>query len=127
MTRERKDLGKCAEGMARDLLKGKGYRILEENYACPLGEIDLIASEKGVLSFIEVRSRKGSESPAASINIAKQRRIVKVAQYFLSQKGWEGDCRFDVVAVQISPEGKMERMELIRDAFDQEGVETFGP
>jgi len=125
MTRERKDLGKSAEGLAKALLKREGYRILEENYACPLGELDLVGLEGEVLAFIEVRSRRGSGNPEASVNLSKQRQIIKAAQFYLSQKKWEGDCRFDVVAIQISREGRVERIELIRDAFDQDGIETF--
>ena len=125
MTKERKSLGERAERMAKVFLKKTGYRILEENYTCALGELDLVALERGVLAFIEVRSRRGNGNPEASINLAKQRQIVKAAYAYLSEKGWEGDCRFDVVAVEISPDGKLERMELIRDAFDQDGVEIF--
>lgn len=125
MSEERKSLGRRAEEMAGALLKREGYRILEQNYACPLGELDLVALEKEVLAFVEVRSRKGDGSPEASVNRAKQRQIIKAAEFYLAQKKWEGDCRFDVVAIRISPDGRVERMELIRDAFDQEGVETF--
>jgi putative endonuclease len=125
VTRERKRLGQRAEGMAKALLKKAGYRILEENYSCPLGELDLVARERGVLAFIEVRSRQGNGNPEASIDRDKQRQIIKAAQFYLSQKKWEGDCRFDVVAVQVSPEGGLERIELIRDAFGEEGVEIF--
>jgi len=125
VTEQRKNLGRHAERMARARLKREGYRILEENYSCPLGELDLVALDKGVLAFIEVRSRMGSGSPLASVNRAKQRQIIKAAHFYLAQRKWEGDCRFDVVAVQISPEGKCERMEVIKDAFDLEGVETF--
>jgi len=125
MTKERKSLGKRAEGMAKAFLKKEGYRILEENYSCPMGELDLVAMEGAVLAFIEVRSRKGNGNPEASIDLVKQRQIVKAAHFYLSQKGWEGDCRFDVVAVRVSREGRLERMELIRDAFDQEGLEIF--
>jgi putative endonuclease len=125
VTQERKSLGKRAEELAKGRLQKEGYRILEENYTCPLGEVDLVALEKKVLVFIEVRSRTGGISPAASINLTKQRQVIKAAQFFLAQRKWEGDCRFDVVAIQISPDGKLEDMELIRDAFDEEGVETF--
>jgi len=125
LTEQRKRLGRRAEEMGEALLKREGYRILEKNYSCPLGELDLVALDEEVLAFIEVRSRKGGGSPEGSVNRAKQRQIIKAAQFYLAQKKWDGDCRFDVVAIQISPEGNLERMELIRDAFDQEGVETF--
>ncbi|MDH7500142.1 MAG: YraN family protein [candidate division NC10 bacterium] len=125
MTEQRKSLGRHAEQMAKSRLQKQGYRILEENYCCPLGELDLVALDREVLAFIEVRSRMGSGNPEASVNRAKQRQIIKTAHYYLAQRKWEGDCRFDVVAVQISPEGKCERMEVIKDAFDVEGMETF--
>jgi putative endonuclease len=125
MSEERRSLGRRAEEMAGALLRREGYRILEQNYACPLGELDLVALEEGVLAFVEVRSRKGYGSPEASVNRVKQRQIIKAAEFYLAQKKWEGDCRFDVVAIQISPDGRVERMELFRDAVDQEGVETF--
>jgi putative endonuclease len=126
VSREKKELGRRAEEMAEACLRKKGYRIREKNYICARGELDLVAQEGEVLVFVEVRSRKGGGSlPETSVGRAKQRQIVRAAEFYLAERGWEGDCRFDVVAIQLTPSGKLESVKLIRDAFSREGLETF--
>lgn len=92
-----------------------GYKILHRNYACRLGEIDLIAEEAGVLCFIEVRSRTSSRYGEAleTISATKRRRIALTARHYLVTRGHEERaCRFDVVTVQNGREPV-----LLRDAF----------
>lgn len=101
-------LGRQAEDRAQTLLEEKGLRILGRNLCCKGGEIDLIAADAGTLVFIEVRQRTHLQfgSAAASVNLRKQRRLVRAAHYFLptiTRRHFGGRpprCRFDVVCVE---------------------------
>ena len=74
---QRKNTGNLGEKFARDFLKKRGYRIIETNYRCPEGEIDIIARHKDSLVFIEVRTKKSLEfgSPEESITLTKKERL----------------------------------------------------
>jgi putative endonuclease len=116
---EKKELGKKGEEIALRFLKKKGYRIIEKNYVCKMGEMDIIAKEKDTLAFIEVKTRTSTTfgPPQLAVNSSKQRQLSKVALYFLKEKGIEDvKARFDVVAILLGPKG--EEIELIRDAFE---------
>jgi putative endonuclease len=116
---EKKELGKKGEEMALRFLKKRGYRIIEQNYVCKMGEMDLIAKEKDTLAFIEVKTRTSTAfgPPQLAVNSSKQRQLSKVALYFLKEKKLEDvKARFDVVAIILDQNG--EEIELIKDAFD---------
>jgi len=111
----RRKRGIAGEERAVNFLTGKGYRILERNYRCPQGEIDIIALDGKVLVFVEVRTRRESSYgfPEESITSLKQRRIIRCATWYLHQKKLEmQDCRFDVIAIMG------DRIEHISGAFD---------
>ena len=117
--REKKDLGKKGEEKALRFLKKKGYRIIETNYVCRMGEMDLIAKEKDTLVFIEVKTRTSTMfgPPQLAVNSWKQRQLSKVALNFLKEKKLEDvKARFDVVAILLGQKG--EEIELIKNAFD---------
>lgn len=121
MSRRRKELGRRGEQIAEGYLQTCGYKILEKNYRCPLGEIDLVAEEKGVLIFVEVRtlSSKNWGLPQMSINFTKQKKIIKTSLYYLSEKNmWNRTCRFDIVAITLPIENGEQRVELIKGAFE---------
>jgi putative endonuclease len=116
---QKKELGKKGEEVAVRFLKKSGYRIIQTNYACKMGEMDVIAKEKDTLVFIEVKTRTSTlfGSPQLAVNISKQKQISKVALNFLKEKQLEDvKARFDVVAILLGAKG--EQIELIRDAFD---------
>ncbi len=118
--REKKDLGRKGEEKALRFLKKKGYRIIEQNYVCHLGEMDIIAREEDTLVFIEVKTRTSMAfgPPQLAVTPFKQRQLSKVALYFLKVKKLEDiKARFDVVAILLPPD-KTEEIELIRNAFD---------
>lgn len=95
-------LGKEKEEIAVKFLKEKGYKILDRNYFCKLGEIDIIAEKKGVKVFVEVKFRKNDffGLPREAVNIYKQRKIQNVATFYLRSKGLlESKCRFDVIEI----------------------------
>ena len=119
MAMQKKELGKKGEEVALRYLKKKGYRIIEQNYVCKMGEMDIIAKEKDTLVFIEVKTRRSMDfgPPQLAVTPFKQRQMSKVALCFLKEKKLENvKARFDVVAILLTPRG--EEIELIRDAFD---------
>lgn len=108
-------LGQEAENIAYNYLQDMGYTMLERNFRCKLGEIDIIALNDGYIVFIEVKYRHNSKCgyPREAVNYYKQRNITKVATYYLVKKGaYNKSCRFDVVEITG------DNIELIKNAFD---------
>ena len=93
--------------MACKYLQAKGYTILERNFRCRrFGEVDIVASKAGVLSFIEVKTRCSSRygKPVEAVTLAKQRKIYRVAQYYLQCVGLISRIpmlSFDVIEIII--------------------------
>lgn len=111
--------GKAGERIAADFLKKKGYRIIEVNYRCPIGEIDIVAQDKSDLVFVEVKTRKSSALgyPEQAVGVKKQKKISQLALWYIQEKRMNDNrARFDVVAILILPSGNDIR--LIRNAFD---------
>lgn len=115
----RRALGARGEDLAVRYLKKKGYKVIERNYRCQWGEIDLIAREGDTLIFVEIKSRSSSGFglPQDAVNRFKQNKLIEVARAYLAERRLTDDItmRFDVVAVQLTPSGP--EMELIKDAF----------
>lgn len=112
-------VGREGEQAAAAYLESLGYRILARNVRYRAGEIDLVATENGFLVFVEVKTRRGSRfgSPAEAVTAEKQRRLVRLAGIYLAHRGGNPPpCRFDVVAVEPGPDGKL-RCRLIKGAF----------
>jgi putative endonuclease len=115
---EQRQLGRVGEEAAIQYLQAHGYRILERNYRCRFGEIDLIARDGAVLVFVEVKTRRSRAfgSPATAVTLQKQRHIVKASQVYLAHRGDGREvCRFDVVAIEL--DGHRPRIEIIKNAF----------
>lgn len=118
MTYNRREVGAQYERRAGAYLENMGYQILEYNYRCRLGEIDLIARDGSYLVFCEVKYRRGAEKgyPSEAVDIRKQNIISKCAMYYLMKKGnMDMSCRFDVVSV----EG--ESISVVKNAFEYNG------
>ncbi len=109
---DRDGLGQRGEKISRKFLKRQGLAILASNYRCPTGEIDLIALDKSTLSddgaqtlvFVEVKARSSDRftDPASAVNADKQRRIRKVARYYLeSRETSDYNVRFDIISVIV--------------------------
>ncbi len=110
--------GQAGEEIAIRHLQKLGYRILERNYRCSLGEIDIVARDRDTLVFVEVKSRKTEAfgDPELAVGKAKQKKLSLISLYYLEQKHYaEANARFDVVAVKMLP-GRTE-VKLIQDAF----------
>jgi putative endonuclease len=115
--RQAKTLGNAAEALVADYLQRRGLRLLERNYSCRLGEIDLILADGPDLVFAEVRLRRNRDygGAAASITAAKRQRILGAARHYLSGRP-ERPCRFDVVLLDALDPG---HIEWIKDAFGE--------
>lgn len=114
----KRKIGAEAEKIAIDYLLKNNYIILEKNFRCKLGEIDIIANDKDYLVFIEVKYRKTNKKglPREAVNIYKQKTIIKVTKYYLVKYNlYDNNCRFDVLEMI----GDMNNLEinLIKDAF----------
>lgn len=119
-TLARQGLGRTGERLAAEQLVRNGYRLLEQNFRCRYGEIDLIAEDANDLIFVEVKTRRGDAygRPEEAVTLRKQQKIVQVATYYLdlhacSERSW----RVDVVAVQLSRSGKLEEIRIYQHAF----------
>jgi putative endonuclease len=111
--------GKKGEELAAAHLAEAGYQIIERNYRCPFGEIDIVAEEGETLVFVEVKSRRSVAygDPQLAVGHEKQKKISRIAMHYLNEKRLcHRQARFDVVAVRLLPAGH--RIELIRNAFE---------
>lgn len=99
-------IGQQAENEALNFLKQQGLKLLDKNYHCRQGEIDLVMQDQQTLVFVEVRYRKTSRfgSSAESVTSDKQRKIIHTAEHYLCHKVKTEipACRFDVVAIYPS-------------------------
>jgi len=119
MAHERQRLGTEGERTAEKYLRRQRYAILERNYRCRAGEVDLIALDGYTVVFVEVKTRTqpGFGSPLEAVGPRKQRQIQRAAQFYLSENRLlNRDARFDVVGV--SWEGGEVHCELVKNAFD---------
>ena len=120
MALDRIRTGERGERTAETFLVSKGLTPIENNFRSRFGEVDLIMRDGEYIVFVEVRLRssKAYGGGAASVDHRKQRRIVRTAGYFLSQRPElaMSPCRFDVVALGTEPTG----LEWIANAFEVE-------
>jgi putative endonuclease len=115
----RRALGSRGEALAARYLEGRGLRILEANARCRFGEIDLVALDGALVVFVEVKGKSGDGlgRPEEMVTAWKQRRLTRLAQWYLQRRGWLGRAaRFDVVAVSWGPDGAA-AVRHIPDAF----------
>ncbi|HHV13859.1 MAG TPA: YraN family protein [Clostridiales bacterium] len=112
----KREVGASFEQKAADFLVKNGYQLLERNFRCKQGEIDLIAREGGYLCFIEVKYRSSTANgfPAEAINYNKIRRITRTAQAYmlLHRISQNTPCRFDAIVILDK------EISLIKAAFD---------
>ena len=116
-----KELGRIGEEHAARYLASRGYVIKDRNFRARGGaEIDIVAEQKGVLAFVEVKARSSGDvfRPSQSVTPWKQHQIARAAaSYLASRERRERVTRFDVVEVLLTPEGRVQKITLIQGAF----------
>jgi putative endonuclease len=102
--------GTAAEALAAEFLKTRGLIIVARNYRCRGGEIDLIARDREMLVFVEVRLRSGRAfgGAGASITPAKRQRLKHAAGHYLATLGFEPPCRFDAILLDALDSQRIE-------------------
>jgi putative endonuclease len=116
----KKDIGSLGENISESYLKNLGYKILDKNFRCKCGEIDLIAVNKGYICFIEVKTRYGINfgTPAESVSSSKQHKIYKTAEVYIMKKNIVNfNYRFDVMEVLLNHDNNDFLVNYIGDAF----------
>ncbi len=119
----RQGLGRTGERLAAEELLRRGYCVLEKNVRCVYGEIDLVAEDGQDLVFVEVKTRRGNSYglPEESITARKRQKLMQLAAYYLDLH----DCahcswRIDVVAVQMSQQGRLQEIRVYQHAVSEE-------
>ncbi len=117
MSSDKQQQGFGVETWVGRYLEKHGLKLIQRNFSCKVGEIDLIMVDNDQLVFVEVRSRRNNRdgSPAETVTPAKQRRLIRCAGYYLQTKRINMPCRFDVVAVTGDEDDW--NIEWIRNAF----------
>jgi len=115
----RRRAGAYWEKMAEAFLSTRGLRLLQRNFSCRLGEIDLVMEDRETVVFIEVKYRKSGThgSGADAVNIHKQHRISRTAAFYLATNPARAEqfCRFDVVSIE--PDKAEQGINWIKNAF----------
>lgn len=121
MDRSRVNVAKIGESLAVKHLKARGCEILARNYRAIRGEIDIIVRDGEFTVFVEVKTRRSLKFglPQAAVTWQKQRQISKVALAYLQTHNLlDAPCRFDVIAIQLSPQLELLNLEQIESAFE---------
>ena len=129
MPHSRQQLGATGERLAASRLEEAGLVILDRNWRCSVGEIDIVAAEDAPdysaagelrrwLVLIEVRTRRGDRYGTAqqSITPSKAAKLREVGAHYVRDHGWSGSWRIDVVAVQLDEVGRLQEVDHIRGA-----------
>lgn len=113
-------LGETGESIATTFLKGAGFSIVQRNFRCVCGELDIVARDGREIVFVEVKCRKNEDygPPQLAVTPFKQRQISKAALVWLSKRRlYDAEARFDVIAIVLR-DGDLPEIEHIRNAFD---------
>ena len=122
----RRGLGALGERLAGAHLERAGYQILERNFRCRAGELDIVAVADAALVFVEVKTRvaggrSGPPGPLEAIGDAKRRRLRMLAAEWLSRnqgdRPYRSRLRFDAIGVTVNPAGGLLALEHLEDAF----------
>ena len=119
MTGARRALGDVGENLAADRYAADGYDILDRNWRCADGELDLVVARGGVVVFCEVKTRRSDTfgAPFEAVTLTKQRRLRRLARQWLAEhRGHHREVRFDVASVALT-RGAAPVVELIEEAF----------
>lgn len=102
--------GQAGERAAASWLRERGYELCALNWRSGRYELDIVARRGEVLHFVEVKTRRAGSlaPPEAAATPAKFRALLRAAQRYLAREGWPGEVQFDLAAVELHPDGRME-------------------
>lgn len=114
----RKKLGAWGEDVATLKLEANGFAIIERNWRCRHGEIDIIVQKGELVAFVEVKTRKGRDmgAPEEALTQHKAKKLMQLAQLYVAENELDVDWRIDLVAVELDKSGKLLRCEHIPNA-----------
>ena len=112
--------GDVGEAYTAKWLRRHFYKVIDTNYSCRFGEVDIIARKGNFICFVEVKTRSVNaiDRPASAVGYAKQRRLITTAQHYLALNPSELQPRFDVAEV-ITQDDKVTDFNYIENAFDE--------
>jgi putative endonuclease len=119
---KRRETGILGEKLASEFLANNDYRIIEKNYRCPHGEVDIITQQQDTLVFVEVRTKTSRQfgSPEESITPTKMEKLRNVAAHYRqSHENLPESWRIDVIAIEMNSRGRVSRIELIENAVGE--------
>ena len=119
MSDDRQKLGRWGEQLAAQYLESHGYKVLDRNWRCRRGEIDLVAKEGDVLVFVEVKTRRGRDygTPEEALTRYKVKRLLELGQRYMLERDLEDvEWRVDLVAVELDRQGNLLRFEHVPNA-----------
>lgn len=117
-------MGRLGERLALEFLIERGYKILEINYRNLFGEVDVVGKIKGVVVFVEIKTRSTSSlgPPFISVTPLKQRHIIKTALLYLKMRDLiHSNWRVDVVSVKLNSDYGVEYIDLIENVVENDG------
>lgn len=120
MKKFNKDIGNLGEKISIDYLKANDYKILNKNFICKNGEIDIIASKNSIIIFLEVKSRFFTSfgKPRESITFSKQLKIINSSKYYIFKNDlYNYNVRFDVIEIILDLNSTKYSLNHIEDAF----------
>lgn len=112
--RNMRSLGATGEQVALEYLINQGYKIIGRNFNAPTGELDIIADDRGVLVFVEVKSRTNDKfgTPSEAVGKYKQNKIIRTAEIYIAKNNlYNKAVRFDIVEIMG------EKINILKNAF----------
>lgn len=122
LAREKRETGNAGEALACEHLKDRGYEVLERNFRCRAGEVDIVARQGDVTVFVEVKERRTPRYGEGyeAVTLGKRRRVIRAARFFAGLRGLgESALRFDVISIDRS-DGRP-KLRHDQNAFDASG------
>jgi putative endonuclease len=116
--------GRLGEQLAAEALEAHGYCVIECNWRCPAGEIDIVARDGDTTVFVEVKLRQGEAfgQPEEGVTVSKRARLISAGSAYMAAHGLlDSQWRIDLVAIALAPDGLVQRLAIYQDAVVADG------
>ena len=116
---DKKKVGDLGEKIAKNYLIKQNYKILETNFHCRFGEIDIIAKDKEILVFVEVKTRTSTRygQPQEAVDFLKLKKMTKTVYFYVNSKNLNNDLRIDVIAIVLNFATRKAKLTHFKDAL----------